>query len=205
MKKLFTLLLGLLCAMPALKAQPLPCVAPQQAGLDAERLLNADRIINNAINNEEIPGAVLAVVRNGKMAYLKAYGNRSVFPKKEPMTTNTIFDMASCSKSMSTAVSAAVLLDRGYIRLQDPVSQYIPGFQNWKSEDGKQSKTIRIEHLLTHSSGLPAYVTPNELRKQYGDAANVDSLMKYISTCRREFEPSTDLQLPQLHHTAKNH
>lgn len=194
MKKLFTLLLGLLCAMPALKAQPLPCVAPQQAGLDAERLLNADRIINNAINNEEIPGAVLAVVRNGKMAYLKAYGNRSVFPKKEPMTTNTIFDMASCSKSMSTAVSAAVLLDRGYIRLQDPVSQYIPGFQNWKSEDGKQSKTIRIEHLLTHSSGLPAYVTPNELRKQYGDAANADSLMKYISTCRRDFEPSTDFQ-----------
>ena len=90
MKKFFATLLGLACTMFALNAQPLPCVAPQQAGLDAERMLNADRIINEAIANNEIPGAVLAVVRNGKMAYLRAYGNRSVFPKAQPMTTNTM-------------------------------------------------------------------------------------------------------------------
>ena len=194
MKKLLSLLLGLFCAMPTIGAQPLPCVAPQQAGIDAERMLNADRIINEAINKQEIPGAVLAVVRNGKMAYLKAYGNRSVFPKTEPMTTNTIFDMASCSKSLSTAVSAMILIDKGYVRLQDPVSQYVPGFKSWKSEDGKSSKTIRVEHLLTHTSGLPAYVTPAQLRQLYGDAANADSLMRYISTCKRDFEPSTDFQ-----------
>ena len=194
MKKFFATLLGLACTMFALNAQPLPCVAPQQAGLDAERMLNADRIINEAIANNEIPGAVLAVVRNGKMAYLRAYGNRSVFPKAQPMTTNTIFDMASCSKSMSTAVSAMILIDRGYIRLQDPVSQYIPGFNSWKSEDGKQRQTIRIEHLLTHTSGIPSYVAPAQLRKIYGDEANADSLMRYISTCPRDFKPGTDFQ-----------
>ncbi|MGM9803893.1 MAG: serine hydrolase [Muribaculaceae bacterium] len=194
MKKLFILLLGLMICMPAIKAQPLPRVAPQQVGLDAERLLNADRIIDEAIANQEIPGAVLAVVRNGKMAYLRAYGNRSVFPKTLPMTTNTVFDMASCSKSMSTAVSAMILIDRGYLRLQDPVSLYLPGFNGWTSDDGSQKATIRIEHLLTHTSGIPAYVTPTELRKQYGEQANADSLINYIATCKRDFKPGTDFQ-----------
>ena len=123
MKKIFAFLLCALCVAPFVAAQPLARVAPQQVGIDPERMLNADRIILDAINNQEIPGAVLAVVKDGKMAYLKAYGNRRIVPNTEPMTANTIFDMASCSKSLGTAVCFMSLIEKGYVRLQDAVKQ----------------------------------------------------------------------------------
>lgn len=80
------------------------------------------------------------MVRNGKMAYLKAYGNKRIYPDTEPMTVNTVFDMASCSKSISTAVCTMILAERGKIRLLDPVNRYIPGFKDWESEDGKDKR-----------------------------------------------------------------
>ena len=90
----------LLAVVPvAVVAQQLERVCPEMVGMDSQRLLRADSVIEDAIRKGEIPGAVLAVVRHGKMAYLKAYGNRQVWPEVKPMTTNTIFDMASCSKA----------------------------------------------------------------------------------------------------------
>lgn len=65
----------LLCSLQAV-AQSLPRVAPEQVGMDSHRLLHADEAIHRAIDHKEIPGAVLAVIRHGKMAYLKAYGNK---------------------------------------------------------------------------------------------------------------------------------
>ncbi len=192
MKKTLILLLGLICTLPTLTAQPLPRVAPQQVGFDAERLQNADYVINQSIEAGEMPGAVLAVVRDGKMAYLKAYGNRSIFPTAEPMTANSIFDMASCSKTLGTAVSFMTLVDKGLIRLQDAVSVYLPGFKNWEGENGKS--TIRVEHLLTHTSGIPSYVSPKHIRETYGENANTDSLIAYIGSCRRDFKPGTKFQ-----------
>ena len=115
------------------QAQTLERVLPWEVGMDAQRLAMADSTLQRAVANDEIPGAVLAVVRHGKMAYLKAFGNRSVEPKREAMTTDTQFDMASCSKSMSTAISAMILIEQGRLLLQDPLNFYIPEFQNWQS------------------------------------------------------------------------
>ena len=75
MRRLFLLLLML---PSLLLAQPLQRVAPEEVGMDSRHLLYADDALNEAIANGEIPGAVLAVVRHGKMAYLKAYGNRQI-------------------------------------------------------------------------------------------------------------------------------
>lgn len=183
--------LFLLFSLPSF-AQPLPRVAPEQVGMDSHRLLYADQAIQKAISDKEIPGAVLAVVRNGKIAYLKAYGNKRVYPNVQPMDVHTIFDMASCSKSMSTAVCTMQLVERGQIRLLDRVSLYIPGFQGWKGENGEK-KDIRIVDLLTHTSGLPSYAPVAELQKKYG-APNPDGLMEYISTCKRSFKPQTKFQ-----------
>ncbi|HEY6913171.1 MAG TPA: serine hydrolase, partial [Paludibacter sp.] len=88
------------CFLNTATAQTLPQVDPEQVGLDTHKLQQADDFILQAISNKEIPGAVLAVVRNGKMAYLKAYGNRQVYPTVVPMDVNTVFDMASCTKPM---------------------------------------------------------------------------------------------------------
>lgn len=185
-------------------AQPLQRVAPEQVGMSSRQLLYADEAIEAAIANQEIPGAVLAVVRNGKMAYLKAYGNRRVYPSTEPMTTNTIFDMASCSKAMSTAVCAMILAERGKIRFLDPVSRYIPSFKNWESEDGKDKKVIRIANLLTHTSGLPPYGPTAELEKKYG-SPNPAGLMEYIAGCKRDFKPQTDFQYSCLNFITLQH
>ena len=190
MKKIVSLLCMFLGALSVV-AQPLQRVAPEQVGMDSRRLMYADEVIEAAIANKDIPGAVLAIVRDGKMAYLKAYGNKRVYPNAEPMTTGTVFDMASCSKTMSTAVCTMILVERGKIRLSDAVSVYLPGFQNWVSEDGKDKKTIRVSDLLTHTSGLPSYGPTAELEKQYG-SPNQEGLMEYIKTCKRQFKPQTD-------------
>ena len=172
-------------------------VAPEQVGMDSRKLMYADEAIETAIANKDIPGAVLAVVRNGKMAYLKAYGNKRIYPSVEPMTTNTIFDMASCSKSMSTAVCTMILAEHGKLRMLDPVSLYIPNFKNWESADGKEKKVIRIADLMTHTSGLPPYAPVGELEKQYGSPIRM--VYGIIATCKRDFKPQTDfqIQLPQ--------
>ena len=181
------------------KAHSLQRVAPEPVGMDARHLLYADEAIETAIANKDIPGAVLAVVRNGKMDFLKAYGNKRVYPNTEPMTVNTIFDMASCSKSMSTAICTHILAERGKLRLLDPVSLYIPEFKSWVSEDGKDKKIIRIADLLTHTSGLPPYAPTSELEKQYG-SPSPDGMIEYIANCRRDFKPQTDFQYSCLNY-----
>ena len=78
MKTLSYLLVSLFCITSAV-AQSLQRVAPEQVGMDSRRLMYADEVIEEAIANKDIPGAVLAIVRDGKMAYLKAYGNKRVY------------------------------------------------------------------------------------------------------------------------------
>ena len=204
MKTLTSIILFLFSLQAITMAQSLQRVAPEQVGMDSRKLMYADEAIEDAIANKEIPGAVLAVVRNGKMAYLKAYGNKRIYPNTEPMTANTIFDMASCSKSMSTAICTMILAERGKIRLLDPVSRYIPGFKDWESEDGKDKKVIRITDLLTHSSGLPPYAPAAELEKKYG-SPNPTGLMEYIAGCKRDFKPQTDFQYSCLNFITLQH
>jgi len=181
MKKL-SVFIGCFFSLSVL-AQPLERVIPEQIGIDSRRLHYADEIILQAIENSEIPGAVLAVVHKGKMAYLKAYGNKQVYPDTIPMDVNTVFDMASVSKSMSTAISTMILVERGQLRLLDRVDRYIPGFQG----------NINVLNLLTHTSGLPPYANVDSLQKKYG-SPNPDGLIEYIATDRRDFEPGTDFQ-----------
>lgn len=185
-------------------ARQLDRVAPEEVGMDSKQLVYADRAIEQAVAQKTIPGAVLAVVRHGKMAYIKAYGNRRVYPTTEAMTTSTIFDMASCSKAMSTAMCVMKLVEQGKIRLSDAVSVYIPNFKSWTSADGKEQTTIRLHHLMTHTSGLPSYVSPDNLQKEYGKA-DPQVLMDYIAGCRRDFEPATDFQYSCLNFITLQH
>ena len=197
MKKTIYLLAALLFALQAV-AQPLQRVAPETVGMDSHKLKYADETIQKAVDNKEIPGAVLAVVRNGKMAYLKAYGNKQVYPTVEPMDINTVFDMASLSKSMSTAICAMILIEHGQLRLLDKVNLYIPGFKGWEETDG-QKTDIRIIDLMTHTSGLPPYAPVDSLKKKYG-APNPDGLIEYISNCKRDFAPKSQFQYSCLNY-----
>lgn len=189
MKKILSFNILFLLAVTCLIAQPIPKVQPESVGMSSKHLALADDAINKAIAGKTIPGAVLAVVRHGKVAYLRAYGNKQVYPTTQTMTENTVFDLASVSKTVSTAISAMILIERGLIRLNDNVSVYIPNYQPWIGPDGKK-KEIKIIELLTHTSGLPSYANVAELQKKY-TVPNPDGLIEHIASVKREAEPGT--------------
>ena len=107
-----------------------------------------DSIVNNAVGQGQIPGAVLIVGHDGRVVYRKAYGSRAIEPRREAMTANTIFDCASLTKVISTTTAVMQLWERGKFRMADPVAKYIPEF----AQNGKQDITVR--QLLVHYSGL---------------------------------------------------
>lgn len=107
-----------------------------------------DPIMEKAVADGDMPGGVLLVGHNGKVIYRKAFGWRSLEPTKERMTIDTIFDLASLTKCIATAPSVMKLVQDGRVRLNDPVSTYLPEF----AQNGKKDITIR--ELLTHYSGL---------------------------------------------------
>ena len=115
-----------------------------------ERFAPVDAAVRNAILQGHTPGAVVLVGHEGKVVYRKAFGSRSLDPAIEPMTVDTIFDMASLTKVMATTSSVMRLVQLGQIKLNDPVAKYIPEF----AQNGKEEVTIR--QLLTHYSGLRA-------------------------------------------------
>jgi uncharacterized protein YbbC (DUF1343 family)/CubicO group peptidase (beta-lactamase class C family) len=107
-----------------------------------------DAIFKEAVEKEQIPGAVVLVGHNGRVVYRKAFGFRSLEPTREKMTLDTIFDMASLTKCLATTTSIMRMVQLGQIRLNDPVAKYIPEF----GVNGKQQITVR--NLMTHTSGL---------------------------------------------------
>jgi CubicO group peptidase (beta-lactamase class C family) len=111
-------------------------------------LASVDAVIEQAIHDGNIPGAVLLVGHNGQVIYRKAYGNRALEPRREPMTLETIFDLASLTKVVATTTAVMKLVEQGKIRLNDPVAKYLPEF----GQNGKEDITVR--QLLTHYSGL---------------------------------------------------
>ncbi|MEX2395527.1 MAG: serine hydrolase domain-containing protein [Balneolales bacterium] len=157
--------------------------------MDSRHLSRVDALVEQAIEDEETPGAVLVVMRKGKIAYRKAYGMKQIHPNAQEMKATTIFDMASITKPVATATSLMILLDRGLITLNDPISKFIPGFRAW--EDEKNRENAKILHLLTHSAGLPSYAPVAQLSSRFGNAS-ADSLLHYFSTVERHSEPGTN-------------
>ena len=108
-----------------------------------------DAVVENAVAEHNVPGAVLIVGHNGKILHRKAFGSRSLEPTHEAMTVDTIFDLASLTKCIATTTSIMQLVQQGRIRLADSVAAYLPEF----AQNGKKDITIR--DLMTHYSGLP--------------------------------------------------
>jgi uncharacterized protein YbbC (DUF1343 family)/CubicO group peptidase (beta-lactamase class C family) len=120
----------------------------EKAGMDSAIEGRIERAVTHAIDRGELAGCVVLIGRREGIVFEHAYGNRAVEPKTEPMTTDTLFDMASLTKPLVTATSIMILIERGQLRLSDKVLKFFPDF----AANGKEDVTV--EHLLTHSSGL---------------------------------------------------
>ena len=117
---------------------------------DTEKLFSVDRLITQAIDDGELPGAVVVVGYGDEIVYQKAFGSRVVSQGQglEEMTVDTIFDLASLTKVVATTTSIMMLVEMGEIRLRDRVATFIPEFARYGKEN------VTIHHLLTHMSGL---------------------------------------------------
>ncbi len=120
---------------------------PANVGISTQHLAQMDQVIEDSIAKHQLPGAVVLVARKGRVVWRKAYGERTVEPTHEPMNAETIFDLASLTKVVATATSIMILVERGKVRLSDPLSQYIPEIK------GEGRERITIELLLTHRAG----------------------------------------------------
>ena len=124
---------------------------PEEAGFTREGLQKVDEVVDQAIRDTAFPGAVLLIAKDGIIIHEKAYGSYDYGPYSKRVDVNTIFDLASVTKVISTTSAIMRLVGEGRIKLEDPVVKYFPKF----GQNGKDH--ITIYNLMVHNSGLPAW------------------------------------------------
>jgi uncharacterized protein YbbC (DUF1343 family)/CubicO group peptidase (beta-lactamase class C family) len=135
-------------ALTVLAALLFVAVPAADEKIDLSRLDAIPPLVEQAIADKKLPGAVVLVGRGDRVVYEKAIGNRAVEPAVEAMTPDTIFDVASLTKVVATTTSVMKLVEDGRVRLVDRVADYIPGFERYNKAN------ITVRHLMTHTSGL---------------------------------------------------
>ena len=168
--------------VPTPERSPLPRASAETVGLSPARLAEATALLNQYVAERKISGAVAAVARKGKLAYLEAVGQQDL-ETRAPMADRSMFRIYSMTKSV-TAVAVMMLYEEGHFRLDDPVSKYLPAFREvtvLASPDGatrRPSRDITVEDLLLHTSGLN-HRTSNEYRNAQV-RSRADSLPRFI-------------------------
>ncbi len=156
------------------------------AGLSAERLGRIDRMLEEAVADGEIPGAVALVARNGEIVYHKAFG-QSDARQGTPFEKDDIFRIASQTKAI-TSTAVMMLWEEGRFRLDDPISKFIPEFANTGVIDTFEERDssfttkplttpITIRHLLNHTSGIGYGMIDGDprFRKAFAKAGIIDA------------------------------
>lgn len=199
-----------------LHAQPLPSATPQQVGLSADKLNAIDTAVQKHIEARDIPGAVVLVARNGKIAYLKARGN---IDATTPAQTDSIFWVASMTKPI-VATAVLQLMEAGKLKITDPVSKFIPEFaapgfvrvlkpgspapvaNNPAAPADPNAarpqydlvpaeRELNIQDLLTHTAGLQAIGVPNDALPKINPGDTLASHVPRLARVPREFQAGT--------------
>ncbi len=157
----------------------LTVASPESVGMSSDRLAKIDVAILRAIEARQTPGVAALVARKGRIVYRKAFGDRAIEPAREPMTLDTVFDLASLTKVVATATLIMILVERGQLSLADPVALYIPEFGRF----GKEKVTV--EQLLTHRAG---FVPDNEIADYVGKTIKP---LEKIYELQPAYEPGT--------------
>lgn len=150
---------------------------PEEVGFSTEQLAKVDTLINSEVN-EGFPGAALIIVKDGKIikntayGYAKEYDNSTLLPedKREKMTTDTMFDLASNTKMFATNFALQKLASEGKINVDAPVNKYLPDFKDYDTDTIKGKANIRVRDLMDHCAGFPPeihYFNPAEAKDLY--------------------------------------
>jgi CubicO group peptidase (beta-lactamase class C family) len=138
------------------QAQALPRAAPAAVGLDAAKLGEATRLLAQFVVEQKIAGAVAAVARRGRLAYLETVGVQNL-ESKTPMSDRSVFRIYSMTRPV-TSVAAMILYEEGKFRLDDPIAKYLPEFSGIRvvTADGPRppARAITVEDVFLHTSGI---------------------------------------------------
>ena len=124
-----------------------------------------DKLIQQGISKKVFPGAVAYITEGDATPYYKAFGNRMCTPEIKAMQRNTIFDLASLTKPIVTATLIMHCVEERNLELNEPIKKYLPEFSH---------PQVTVSHLLTHTSGLPAW------RATYLESKNKDEVVNYL-------------------------
>ncbi|MEP7142324.1 MAG: glycoside hydrolase family 3 N-terminal domain-containing protein [Ferruginibacter sp.] len=153
----------------------LPRANPDELGMDVVQLGKIDSIANNAISKGATPGCVVLVVKDGRIGYYKAFGHYN-YDNAEPVTTGSVYDMASVTKICATTISTMKLYEEGKIDLKKTLGDYLPMVK------GSNKEHLLIEKILLHQAGLVAYIP---FYKETLDSAGAP-LTKYYATAQND-------------------
>jgi CubicO group peptidase (beta-lactamase class C family) len=178
----------LLACGAAFAEEPLPRAKPEEVGLSSERLARIGETLKADIAAGRVPGAVIAIARRGKLVAFDAYGWRDK-ASGVPMTTDTIFNIASMTKPMTT-VGALMLYEQGKILMNDPLAKYFPKFSAMRvavrdaageptTETVSANRPITIQDLMRHTSGLIYGGRGNTLVHKMYPAGSSDAAREY--------------------------
>ena len=207
-----------------LTAASVPSGKPEDVGLSSERLQRINQVIDRYIDAKDLAGAVTVVSRRGKIAHFEAQGLMDV-ERRTPMRKDAIFRMASMSKPV-TGVAILMLLEEGRIRLNDPVSKFIPEFKESKVAIEKPmppgpgaagagrgqarapeiyvvpaSREITIRDLMTHTSGLESGGAGTREGNRLAPRDTSSNLAAYIpklGAVPLDFQPGTEWRYSAL-------
>lgn len=185
----------------ALAAQPLPVSTPEREGLSSTRLDRLHRHFERLTADQERPGAITLVIRNGRIADWRAYGLRDA-ENKLPMEKDTICRIYSMTKPI-TSVAAMMLVEEGRLTLDDEIARFIPAFRGLKvyksgtvdhPETAEPARAMTVRHLLTHTSGLIYGWTNDNVSVLYQKAklfesASLEEFVKKVATLPLASQP----------------
>ncbi len=154
-------------------------VSPKDVGVSDDVIENVSKIIEESIKERAFPGATIAVGRRDGLFLIKEFGKLSYDENSAPVKIDTIYDLASLTKVVVTTTACMKLWEEGKLKLDFKVSSFIPEF----GVKGKDK--ITIWHLLTHSSGLPAY------KRYFLEVKGKENILKRICEEELEYEPGT--------------
>ncbi|MGH9787212.1 MAG: glycoside hydrolase family 3 N-terminal domain-containing protein, partial [Candidatus Acidiferrales bacterium] len=140
------------------------------------------QLMEKAVHDHVFPGGVLAVGHKGRLVALRDFG-RMAYDEDDPVTIDTVYDLASLTKVVGTTTMAMMLYERGQLPLDAPVVRYLPEFASGPDKEAKALITVR--HLLTHSSGLPSYF------RFFQEAKGREELLKLIYQQPLEYPTGT--------------
>lgn len=152
---------------------------PESVGLSPEGLKKIDAIANDAIAKEAVPGFVILVAKDGKIAYNKAFGYTN-FDRKEPVTTNMAYDLASVTKVSATTVSIMKLYEEGKVDLSKTLGDYLA----WVK--GSDKASLKISDILLHQAGLVPFIP---FYREVLDTVSGKPLPEYFSSVKNAQHP----------------